>query len=103
MPADAVRALADHGLDGDKHADRFSPRQLLLASASAYADFALPAHALGENLLIDLDTAQLASGTVLQIGAEARLRLMFQCEPCGTLDGFQAGLSSRIGRRRGVL
>jgi hypothetical protein len=31
------------------------------------------------------------------------LRLMFQCEPCGTLDRFQPGLSGRIGNRRGIL
>jgi hypothetical protein len=103
LAVDSVRALAGHGLEGDKHADPFSPRQLLLASAAAYADFKLPAHALGENLLLDLDTARLASGTVLRVGDEVLLRLMFQCEPCGTLDGFQAGLSGRIGARRGML
>jgi uroporphyrinogen-III synthase len=40
---------------------------------------------------------------VLRVGAEVLLRLMFQCEPCGTLDRVQAGLSGRIGTRRGVL
>lgn len=103
LAVDGVRALAGHGLEGDKHADPFSPRQVLLASAAAYADFKLPAHALGENLLLDTGTAPLASGTVLRIGGEVFIRLMFQCEPCGTLDGFQAGLSGRIGARRGML
>jgi hypothetical protein len=102
LPA-RIEAQAGIGLAGERHADPLSPRQVLLASAAVYADFALPAHALGENLLLDLDTAQFASGTVLQIGAGARLRLMFQCEACGTLDKWQAGVSSRIGRRRGVL
>lgn len=96
-------AIAGTGIDGDRHADPLSPRQVLLASAAVYADLALPAHTLGENLLVDLDTAQLASGTVLQIGDAVRLRLMFQCEACGHLDAFQAGVSGRIGRRRGVL
>jgi hypothetical protein len=103
LTVDGVRALAGHGLEGDKHADPFSPRQLLLAGRDAYGDLSLPAHALGENLLFDVGTARLASGTVLQIGGEAVLRLMFQCEPCGALDGFQPGLSSRIGPRRGML
>jgi hypothetical protein len=103
LTVDGVRALAGHGLEGDKHADPFSPRQLLLAGEDAYGDLSLPAHALGENLLFDVGTARLASGTVLQIGGEAVLRLMFQCEPCGALDGFQAGLSGRIGPRRGML
>ena len=40
---------------------------------------------------------------MLRIGADVLLRLMFQCEACGHLDASQAGLSGRIGRRRGVL
>jgi MOSC domain-containing protein YiiM len=102
-PVDSAHALAGQGLAGDKHADPLSPRQVLLASASAYADFALPAHALGENLLVDVDTAGLVSGTVLRIGDDVLLRLMFQCEACRYLDAFQAGVSGRIGGRRGVL
>jgi hypothetical protein len=91
------------GIDGDVHADALSPRQLLLASASAYEDFALPPHALRENLLLDIDTACLGSGTVLQIGGEVRLRMMFQCEACGQLDAIIPRLSGRIGPRRGML
>jgi hypothetical protein len=102
-PAPHIDLIAGSGLLGDRHADPLSPRQVLLASASAYADFDLPAHALGENLLVDLDTATLASGTVLQIGGTVLLRLMFQCEACGYLDGYRPGVSGRIGRRRGVL
>jgi hypothetical protein len=99
---DAVRAL-DGGIEGDRHADPLSPRQVLLASSTVYADLALPAHTLGENLLAGLDTSLLASGTVLQVGDAVRLRLMFQCEACGYLDLHRAGVSGRIGRRRGVL
>ena len=102
-PAAGIDAIAGAGLVGDRHADPLSPRQVLLASASAYADFQLPPHALGENLLVDLDTAALASGTVLRVGETVLLRLMFQCEACGYLDAHKAGVSGRIGRRRGVL
>jgi hypothetical protein len=76
---------------------------LLLASASVYEDFSLPPHALRENLLFDLDTACLASGTVLQIGEQVRLRMMFQCEACGQLDRVQPRLAQRLGKRRGML
>ena len=102
-PAAGIDAIAGAGLVGDRHADPLSPRQVLLASASAYADFQLPPQALGENLLVDFDTSQLASGTVLRIGEAVLLRLMFQCEACGYLDAHKAGVSGRIGRRRGVL
>jgi MOSC domain-containing protein YiiM len=101
--SERVLALAAHGLDGDVHADPLSPRQLLLAGRAAYADLDLPAHALRENLLLDIDTARLASGTVLQVGRDVLLRLMFQCEACGQLDRQRPGLARVLGARRGVL
>lgn len=101
--ADSARLSSGAGLDNDVHADALSPRQLLLASMAAYQDFALLPHALRENLLVDADTSRLQSGTVLQIGAEVRLRLMFQCEGCGQLDTHKPGLSRMIGTRRGIL
>jgi hypothetical protein len=105
-PAQSVPSLgllAGAGIFGEVHADRRSPRQLLLAGASVYDDFNLPPHALGENLLLETDTACLGSGTVLQIGDLVRLRLMFQCEACGQLDVVQPRLATRIGNRRGML
>lgn len=98
-----VRAVTGHGLDGDVHADPRTPRQLLLAGAPAYAALALPALALRENLLLDLDSAGMVSGTVLRIGRQAMLRLSFQCEACAGLDRHAAGLASAIGARRGML
>jgi hypothetical protein len=75
----------------------------LLAGAEVYAALALPAQALRENLLLDFDTAQLRSGTVLQVGREVRLRLMFPCEACGQLERHRPGLARAIGPRRGIL
>ncbi|MBQ5946720.1 MOSC domain-containing protein [Massilia sp. ST3] len=98
-----AEAFAGHGLEGDRHADPVSPRQLLLAGALAYADLDLPALALRENLLLEADTASFRSGDVLRIGATFTLRLMFQCEACGSLDRHQPGLSRAIGGRRGML
>lgn len=100
---DCADAVAQRGLFGDAHADRFSPRQVLIADAGVYADLALPPHALRENLLVDIDTAPLASGTVLQIGDAVLLRLMFQCEACCNLDAFRPGLARMLGNRRGML
>lgn len=96
-------AVAGVGLADDIHADSCSPRQLLLASASAYETFDLPPHALRENLLVDVDTASLTSGTVLQLGEAVRIRLMFQCEACGQLDVQRRGLAAALGDRRGML
>lgn len=103
----SLQAIAGVGLAGERHADPLSPRQVLLAGADAYARHALAPHALGENLLLDGDTASLRSGQLLQVGAQAVLWLSFHCEACGQLDRMQAGLAQRIGlhgdRRRGML
>ena len=98
-----VMALAGQGLSGDMHADPLSPRQLLLAGAPAYAAHGLAAHALRENLLLDMDTVGLRSGSVLQVGPEALLWLTFQCEACGRIDALASGLARRIGLQRGML
>jgi hypothetical protein len=95
--------VADAGIDGDRHRDPASPRQLLLASSATYADFDLAPHALRENLLLDTPIDALPSGTVLQIGDGAQVRLMFACEACGRLDLYGAHVAARIGARRGVL
>jgi MOSC domain-containing protein YiiM len=100
---DEVEAIAGAGLARDVHADFGSPRQVLLADSAVYADLALPPLALRENVLIDIDTAQLRSGTVLHIGDRVRLRLMFQCEACGQLDMYRQGLVGALGARRGML
>jgi len=99
----AVQANAGLGLAGDRHADPLSPRQVLLAGAPAYARHALPRHALRENLLLDVDTAPLAPGTLLRIGADTVLRLTFRCEACRYLDAHQPGIAAAIGPARGTL
>lgn len=100
---DRMRLQAGAGIEGDRHADPASPRQVLLAESATYAALALPPHALRENLLLDAAIASLPSGTVLRIGSDVHLRLMFACEACGRLDRYGARLAARIGARRGVL
>lgn len=102
-PVAYAEAVPAHGLEGDLHADPLSPRQVLIADAGAYRDLALAPHALRENILVNIDTARLRSGTILQFGADVRLRLMFQCEACGRLDAIRPGLARAVGGRRGML
>ncbi|MCC2955672.1 MOSC domain-containing protein [Massilia sp. IC2-477] len=103
IPQDALQALAGEGLAGDRHADPRSPRQVLIAGATAYEELGLPPFALRENLLLGLDTQELQSGMLLRVGADAILRLSFQCEACGALDVQRPGLARTIRGRRGVL
>lgn len=100
---DSLALHAGAGIEGDFHADALSPRQLLLAGAPVYEALSLPPHALRENLLFDFEPSCLGSGTVLQIGGQVRLRMMFPCEACGQLDTIVHGLARRIGARRGML
>lgn len=103
----SLEAIAGHGLAGERHADPLSPRQVLLAGASAYARHALEPHALGENLLFDGETKALRSGQLLQVGGQAVLWLSFHCEACGQLDRIRKGLAKAVGihgdQRRGML
>lgn len=98
-----VRACANSGLDGDVQRDVLSLRQLLVAGTPAYDRLGLPSNALRENLLLDVDSAALASGQLLAVGAEAVLWLTFPCEPCGRLNLRQERLSHTIGAQRGML
>jgi MOSC domain-containing protein YiiM len=102
-PVESVEAISGKGLANDSHADALSPRQILIASSRAYGDLDLAVHSLRENLLVDLDTSSLVSGTVLQIGEHVRLWLTFQCEACGHLNVHSKSLSRDIGDRRGIL
>lgn len=103
LPQPALAALAGQGLAGDRHADPRSPRQVLIAGAAAYEALALPPLALRENLLLDLDTRGLASGTLLRVGDDAVLQLCFQCEACGSLERQRPGLARALQGRRGML
>ena len=88
---------------GDVQSDALSPRQLLVAGTPAYERLGLPANALRENLLLDLDSATLASGQLLAVGPDAVIQLTFACEPCGRLNLRQDRLSRGIGNQRGML
>lgn len=103
VPVQVARADAGMGLAGDRHADALSPRQILLAGMPAYQRHSLPAHALRENLLLDIDTASLAPGTLLRVGQETVLWLTFRCEACACLDAHQPGIARAIGASRGTL
>jgi hypothetical protein len=98
-----VQAIAGSGLDGDIQRHALSPRQLLVAGTAAYDRLGLPANALRENLLLDFDSAGLASGQLLAAGASAVFQLTFACEPCGRLNLRQDRLARTIGAQRGML
>ncbi|WP_310387806.1 MOSC domain-containing protein [Roseateles sp.] len=102
-PVAEAQAITGAGLQGDRHANPLSPRQLLIASADTYRDLHLPAAVLRENLLVDFPTQELSSGSLLRIGQALVLWITFQCEPCTLLDRRQPGVVKALDGRRGVL
>lgn len=102
-PVSVARAVAGHGLAGDRHACALSPRQLLLAASDAYRHWQLPLMALRENLRVDFPTSGLRSGDLLRVGSEVLLWLTFQCEPCSLLERRCPGTLKTIGAERGML
>ncbi|GKS89982.1 MOSC domain-containing protein [Acidovorax sp. SUPP2539] len=95
--------MADQGLLRDRHAQRLSPRQVLLAGTDVYRDLQMPSFTLRENLLIDWPTAGLPSGSLLKIGPEVVLWITFECEPCARLEQRKPGVVKALKGRRGAL
>lgn len=98
-----VHAVAGLGLLGDCHADRKSPRQVLLAGTEVYQRLELPAASLRESFTLHANLEAWPSGILVALGPEVRLRVMFQCEPCARLNAHQPRLQRTIGPDRGLL
>jgi MOSC domain-containing protein YiiM len=99
----AVTLLEQQGIEGDANASPLSLRQVCLTSAEMMASFGLAPGALRENFTLDgLEVDSLPSGTVLQLGTTAAVRITIPCEPCR----FISTLNLRPGDlkdKRGVL
>jgi len=103
--ATGIQLRRRHGVQGDVHADPLGPRQILLVAGEVLDDLRLPGEALRANVVtrgIELDA--LGSGTVLQIGSSALVRLTHRCEVCSHI-AQHAGLSQLkvLHGRRGYL
>lgn len=101
-PLASVRGIAQVGLDGDAHADRASPRQVLLFDRRVLDEQDLDAAAVRANVVLDGAVDALASGAELCIGT-LRLRATIPCTPCPLLDRERPGLARVLAGRRGML
>ncbi len=102
-PCDRLFLQRGQGIVDDVNALVGSPRQVLLSSAPALSELDLPPGSLGENIVCDRWVEALPSGTLLQIGASAQLRLTFLCEPCAFLERIRPGLMRQSKGKRGML
>lgn len=102
-PAQTMRCVAGVGIDGDVHAHRLSPRQVLVTLASELAALGIAAGALGENIVLACDRPDLLRpGAALRTASGVDIRLTMFCEPCRRIAHIEPRLS-RLLHRRGVL
>jgi alkylated DNA nucleotide flippase Atl1 len=98
-----VHCTAGVGIDGDAHANRLSPRQVLVTLASELDSLGIAPGALMENLVIACDRPALFRPGAALVGASGvEIRLTMFCEPCRRIAHLAPRLSGLL-HRRGVL
>jgi MOSC domain-containing protein YiiM len=99
----ALRAIADLGLEGDYHTHEGSARQVLLMDAETLAVFGLSAGAVKENITTrGIAFKTLTPGLRLRIGG-VLLEITKSCTPCSRMDEIQPGLRTALEGQRGML
>jgi MOSC domain-containing protein YiiM len=100
---DALRCSSGLGIDGDIHANRLSPRQILITLKSELDGLALAPGALFENTVISLsDTRHFRPGTAIVTEGGVEIRLTMFCEPCKRILPVVGNLRPML-HRRGIL
>ena len=99
---DRVEAVAETGLEGDRHAKRASRRQVLLMEEETLEALGLAPGEVREQVTVrDLDLDTLASGARIRIGG-ALLEVGGPCQPCERMDEIRPGLQGALAGRRGI-
>jgi MOSC domain-containing protein YiiM len=98
-----VLAIGDRGLQGDKHAIKGSPRQIVVMDKETLDSFGLPVGIIKENITVEgLDFSSITAGQVFFIGDEVSLEATGPCEPCTRMDEIRPGLREALDGRRGI-
>ena len=102
-PLDAVLAVENLGLEGDRHAKPDSHRQVLLVEAETLEKLGLRVGEVKENITTrGIALMSLPAGTQLHIG-EAVLQVTAECKPCERMEELRPGLRQVLAGQRGVL
>ncbi|MYM73842.1 hypothetical protein GTP56_16750 [Duganella sp. FT134W] len=100
---EAMVCEAGLGIHGDAHANRLSPRQVLVTLASELRALDIAPGALGENIVLSSQQPSLLRpGTALVTAAGVEIRLTMFCEACRRISHVAPNLRQLL-RRRGVL
>ena len=102
-PEAVAQAVADFGLEGDRHAKAGSRRQVLLIEKETLDVLGLPPGIVRENITTQgANLTDLVPGRRLRLGRDVVLEVTGTCDPCQRLDEVRDGLSQEIAERRGV-
>ena len=102
---EAMRCSAGLGIEGDVHANRLSPRQVLITVRSELDALAIDAGALHENVVLAVASASVGAlrpGAALLTDRGVEIWLTMYCEPCRRIAAVASDLTALI-HRRGVL
>ncbi len=103
-PVDPAVLVADHGLEGCRHAKAKSRRQVLLIEQETLEVLRLAPGTVKENITTQgIDLTSLPVETRVFLGDEVELRITGPCHPCGYMDEIRDGLQEELRGRRGVL
>jgi alkylated DNA nucleotide flippase Atl1 len=102
-PGEMLECIAGFGIQGDVHANRLSPRQILVTLQSELDELQIAAGALRENLVISTNSAEMfRPGSALITDKGVEINLTMFCEPCKRISSVVPDLGSMI-NRRGIL
>ena len=103
-PVQEATAISGVGLEGDRHAEKGNPRQVLLMDKETLDMLALTTGVIKENITLEgIDLSTVKPGNVFFIGDDVTLEATGLCEPCGRMDMLRPGLQEALQERRGVL
>ncbi len=98
-----ARALANRGLEGDRHARKDGSRQVLLMDEETLNKFQLKPGIVKENITTrGIAIQTLAKGARLKIG-DAVFEITKLCTPCERMEEIRNGLRAEIEGQRGIL
>lgn len=102
-PVNFATAVADLGLEGDRHARAGSKRQVLLMQSEVLAALGLRPGDVRENITTaGVALMELALGEHLRLGEDVVLEVTGQCHPCFRMDEIRLGLQAELAGRRGI-
>ena len=99
----ALRALADLGLEGDDHAHPNGSRQVLFMDEETLTRLKLKPGIIRENITTrGIDLKSLPPKTRVRVG-EVEFEITKRCEPCERMDEIREGLRAQLEGQRGML